>query len=133
MVLKLRTMRVQSDNAQNLWTQPGDRRITSVGMWLRRLRIDELPHLLNVLNGEMSLIGPRPERPELEHDLRVIYRTTVRGIGCAPVSVVGLRFALLMRAVLRIPISSFLMIFIIYVIPVPCWTWLYYFEQLRPF
>ena len=68
-LLKLRTMRVQPKDGQTLWTQPGDQRITSVGHWLRRLRLDELPQLLNVLNGEMSLIGPRPERPELEHDL----------------------------------------------------------------
>tara|TARA_B100000674_G_scaffold486723_1_gene495756 strand:+ start:173 stop:1531 length:1359 start_codon:yes stop_codon:yes gene_type:complete len=68
-VLKLRTMRVQTRAAQSLWTQPGDRRITAVGKWLRRLRLDELPQLLNVIKGEMSLIGPRPERPELEHDL----------------------------------------------------------------
>lgn len=68
-VLKLRTMGVQPANGPALWTQPGDQRITSVGQWLRRLRLDELPQLLNVLNGEMSLIGPRPERPELEHEL----------------------------------------------------------------
>ena len=72
-VLKLRTMRVQVEDGQMLWTQPGDLRITAVGQWLRRLRLDELPQLLNVLNGEMSLIGPRPERPELEHDLEVSY------------------------------------------------------------
>tara|TARA_B100000674_G_scaffold19750_1_gene13963 strand:+ start:327 stop:1646 length:1320 start_codon:yes stop_codon:yes gene_type:complete len=68
-VLKLRTMRVNSKVAPAIWTQPGDQRITAVGYWLRRLRLDELPQLINVLNGEMSLIGPRPERPELEHDL----------------------------------------------------------------
>ena len=68
-VLKLRTMRVQTTVGPALWTQPGDPRITRVGQWLRRLRLDELPQLLNVLNGDMSLIGPRPERPELEHDL----------------------------------------------------------------
>ena len=68
-VLKLRTMREQSKGGEALWTQPDDQRITAVGYWLRRLRLDELPQLLSVLNGEMSLIGPRPERPELEHDL----------------------------------------------------------------
>ena len=68
-VLKLRTMTVQPADAPAEWTQVGDQRITAVGGVLRRLRLDELPQLLNVLNGEMSLIGPRPERPELEHQL----------------------------------------------------------------
>ena len=68
-VLKLRTMREQPNIAPAVWTQPGDKRITVVGHWLRRLRLDELPQLLNVINGDMNLIGPRPERPELEHDL----------------------------------------------------------------
>ena len=70
-VLKLRTMTVQPADAPAEWTQVGDQRITAVGGVLRRVRLDELPQLLNVLNGEMSLIGPRPERPELEHQLEL--------------------------------------------------------------
>ena len=70
-VVKLRTMTVQPVDAPAEWTQVGDHRVTAVGSVLRRVRLDELPQLLNVLNGEMSLIGPRPERPELEHQLEL--------------------------------------------------------------
>jgi lipopolysaccharide/colanic/teichoic acid biosynthesis glycosyltransferase len=68
-VFKLRTMQRAPIDEQPSWTVPGDQRITRVGLWLRRLRLDELPQLLNVLSGDMSLIGPRPERPELEEEL----------------------------------------------------------------
>ena len=66
---KLRTMRAAPVDAPATWTQRRDARITRVGWFLRRVRLDELPQLINVLRGDMSLIGPRPERPELEHDL----------------------------------------------------------------
>jgi len=65
-VYKLRTMRVQPPGIAESWTQLGDQRITRFGKFLRRVRIDELPQLINVLKGDMSLIGPRPERPEIE-------------------------------------------------------------------
>jgi lipopolysaccharide/colanic/teichoic acid biosynthesis glycosyltransferase len=68
-LFKLRTMCQAAPDAPATWTVRGDARITRMGAFLRRVRLDELPQLLNVLRGDMSLIGPRPERPELEHDL----------------------------------------------------------------
>jgi lipopolysaccharide/colanic/teichoic acid biosynthesis glycosyltransferase len=58
---KLRTMRVGTDHVSRRVTEDDDDRVTPVGRWLRRLRIDELPQLWNVLRGDMSVIGPRPE------------------------------------------------------------------------
>lgn len=62
-ILKFRTMRPQSPDGASLLTASGDSRITRVGKYLRKAKIDELPQLINVLAGEMSLVGPRPEVP----------------------------------------------------------------------
>jgi lipopolysaccharide/colanic/teichoic acid biosynthesis glycosyltransferase len=62
LILKFRTMRCQT--AGRAITVSGDNRVTRAGAWLRKRKIDELPQLINVVRGEMSLIGPRPEVPE---------------------------------------------------------------------
>jgi exopolysaccharide biosynthesis polyprenyl glycosylphosphotransferase len=70
-ILKLRTMRVGADHeASASWTTPDDPRVTHLGRFMRRWNIDELPQLWNVLLGHMSLVGPRPERPELIEQFR---------------------------------------------------------------
>ena len=64
-MLKFRTMPVDAEAASGpVWSRPGDSRATPFGALLRRWSLDELPQLFNVLKGEMSLVGPRPERPE---------------------------------------------------------------------
>lgn len=63
-LVKFRTMVPEAEPDGPQWAQEGDRRITRVGRFLRRLHLDELPQALNLLRGEMSFIGPRPERPE---------------------------------------------------------------------
>lgn len=63
-IIKFRSMRVDAEPDGPVWAGASDSRVTRVGRFIRKTRIDELPQLINVLRGEMSLIGPRPERPE---------------------------------------------------------------------
>jgi exopolysaccharide biosynthesis polyprenyl glycosylphosphotransferase len=64
-LLKFRSMRVDAENdGKPRWALTNDPRVTRVGAIIRKLRIDELPQLVNVLRGDMSFVGPRPERPE---------------------------------------------------------------------
>jgi exopolysaccharide biosynthesis polyprenyl glycosylphosphotransferase len=75
LMLKFRSMRADAEKEGPGWTRPDDPRRTRVGTILRRLNLDELPQLINVLLGDMSLVGPRPERPVyVEQFRRVIPR-----------------------------------------------------------
>ena len=70
-ILKFRTMHVDAERDLGaIWAVPDDPRCTRLGSYLRRLGLDELPQLWNVLRGEMSLVGPRPERPEFTREFR---------------------------------------------------------------
>lgn len=69
MILKFRTMRENADQIGSWRTEDGDPRITRVGRWLRRTSLDELPQLVNVLAGDMSLVGPRPFVPAQLEDM----------------------------------------------------------------
>jgi exopolysaccharide biosynthesis polyprenyl glycosylphosphotransferase len=69
-VYKFRSMYQDAEKRGAQWASQRDPRITRVGYWLRVMRIDELPQIWNVLCGEMSLIGPRPERPEFDVKLK---------------------------------------------------------------
>jgi lipopolysaccharide/colanic/teichoic acid biosynthesis glycosyltransferase len=68
-VLKLRTMTATSEGEGARWSHADDPRVTGVGRVLRRLHIDELPQLFNVIRGDMTFVGPRPERPEMVESL----------------------------------------------------------------
>ncbi len=70
-IYKFRSMRVGAEcETGAVWARPGDERRTLIGVFLRRMSLDELPQLFNVLRGDMSLVGPRPERPVFVDDFR---------------------------------------------------------------
>lgn len=72
-ILKLRTMGSASEPDGAQWSDAADPRVTRAGRFLRRTHIDELPQLINVLRGEMTLVGPRPERPEIIAELERLF------------------------------------------------------------
>jgi lipopolysaccharide/colanic/teichoic acid biosynthesis glycosyltransferase len=70
-IIKFRTMQEGAERDLGaIWAVPGDPRCTWIGRYLRRLGFDELPQLWNVIRGDMSIVGPRPERPEFTRELR---------------------------------------------------------------
>jgi len=71
-IIKFRSMRTDAENGKAQWAQKNDSRVTRVGRFIRLTRIDELPQTWNVLTGEMSFIGPRPERPEFNGELEEV-------------------------------------------------------------
>jgi lipopolysaccharide/colanic/teichoic acid biosynthesis glycosyltransferase len=84
-MLKFRTMKVNAENGTGAVLSAGERdpRISRVGRFLRRTRLDELPQFFNVLRGEMSIVGPRPERPELLENLALAipyFEERMRGV-----------------------------------------------------
>ena len=70
-IYKFRTMRVDAEaHSGAVWATQNDPRVTPVGRFLRQYRLDEIPQLLNVMRGEMNIVGPRPERPTIFAELR---------------------------------------------------------------
>jgi lipopolysaccharide/colanic/teichoic acid biosynthesis glycosyltransferase len=71
--MKFRSMRVDAERpGQAQWAVTNDPRVTRVGAFMRKTRVDELPQLFNVLRGDMSFVGPRPERPEFVEQLEQV-------------------------------------------------------------
>jgi lipopolysaccharide/colanic/teichoic acid biosynthesis glycosyltransferase len=74
-IYKLRSMCIDAEKDTGaMWARINDPRVTPIGKFLRKSHIDEIPQLINVIKGDMSIVGPRPERPEMVRDLKVLIR-----------------------------------------------------------
>ncbi len=71
-LFKLRSMRIDAESDGPRWASEGDPRVTRIGHFIRAFRIDEVPQLFNILRGDMSLVGPRPERPCFVEQLNLV-------------------------------------------------------------
>jgi lipopolysaccharide/colanic/teichoic acid biosynthesis glycosyltransferase len=69
-IYKIRTMKNDAEKIGATWASENDNRVTIIGKILRKLRIDEIPQFWNVIKGDMSIVGPRPERPEFQDELK---------------------------------------------------------------
>jgi lipopolysaccharide/colanic/teichoic acid biosynthesis glycosyltransferase len=83
-IYKFRTMRQDAELSGARFAESGDSRVTTIGRLLRRTRVDELPQLWNILCGDMSLIGPRPERPEFMANLQQHIPNFIDRLGLKP-------------------------------------------------
>ena len=84
-MFKFRTMFADAESALGaVWAEAGDSRVVPWCRWMRRCHADELPQLINVIKGEMSIIGPRPERPEIYDDLEKAYPNVRRRLAVKP-------------------------------------------------
>ena len=82
---KLRTMHIDAEpNAKAVWARDNDPRVIRWCRWMRRSHMDELPQLANVIKGEMSLVGPRPERPEILAELEKVYPDVGKRLSVRP-------------------------------------------------
>jgi exopolysaccharide biosynthesis polyprenyl glycosylphosphotransferase len=84
-ILKFRTMVMDAEKHSGpVWATKNDPRVTGVGRFLRKLRLDEIPQLINILRGDMALVGPRPERPYFVEKLKAIYPLYTRRLSVRP-------------------------------------------------